>query len=78
MNNKRILVTGSAGFIGFHLTSNLLKDGFTVLGVDNMNDYYTVSLKRSRLNILKEYKGFLLLNFINIQLTVIDTYGNKI
>lgn len=58
MNNKRVLVTGSAGFIGFHLTKNLLDDGFTVLGVDNVNDYYDISLKRARLNILNEHDEF--------------------
>lgn len=58
MNNKRILVTGSVGFIGFHLTKKLLEDGFTVLGVDNVNDYYDTFLKRARLNILNGYRKF--------------------
>ena len=44
----KILVTGSSGFIGYHLCSSLLKDGFDVLGVDNMNDYYDVNLKINR------------------------------
>ena len=44
----KILVTGSAGFIGYHLCSSLLKDGFDVLGVDNINDYYDVNLKIDR------------------------------
>jgi UDP-glucuronate 4-epimerase len=43
------LVTGTAGFIGFHLANRLLKDGHTVLGMDNLNTYYDVSLKHSRL-----------------------------
>ncbi len=49
-----ILVTGSAGFIGFHLTLRLLKEGFDVLGIDNLNDYYDVNLKIARLKKIKE------------------------
>jgi len=45
----RILVTGSAGFIGFHLAKRLLEDGHEVIGMDNLNDYYDVRLKAARL-----------------------------
>lgn len=45
----RVLVTGTAGFIGFHLTKRLLEDGFEVSGIDNLNDYYNVKLKKDRL-----------------------------
>ncbi len=48
----RILVTGSAGFIGFHLTARLLKDGHEVAGLDNFNAYYDVRLKRERQTVL--------------------------
>jgi len=57
-HNETILVTGSAGFIGFHLVKELLKRGYAVLGVDNLNPYYDVNLKRARLEILKPYENF--------------------
>ncbi|WP_347174857.1 NAD-dependent epimerase/dehydratase family protein [Polaribacter uvawellassae] len=50
--NKKILVTGVAGFIGFHLSEKLLSLGFHVVGLDNINDYYDVNLKYARLNEL--------------------------
>lgn len=46
----KVLVTGSAGFIGFHLSNRLVKDGFEVIGLDSLNDYYQVSLKYDRLS----------------------------
>ena len=56
MNN--VLVTGAAGFIGFHLSKRLLSEGMDVTGLDNLNDYYEVSLKEARLKQLKEKKNF--------------------
>lgn len=53
-----ILITGCAGFIGFHVSLRLLKDGERVVGIDNLNDYYDVGLKQARLAILKEQSGF--------------------
>ena len=55
---RNILVTGAAGFIGFHLSRRLLKDGDAVVGLDNLNDYYDVSLKQARLKLLQENEGF--------------------
>lgn len=54
----KILVTGVAGFIGFNLTSRLLNDGHEVYGIDNLNDYYDVNLKKSRLAIIEKNPEF--------------------
>ncbi|MCD7981975.1 MAG: GDP-mannose 4,6-dehydratase [Clostridiales bacterium] len=56
--NKKILVTGAAGFIGYHLTRALLEAGCAVAGFDNLNSYYEVGLKEDRLRILKESDRF--------------------
>jgi UDP-glucuronate 4-epimerase len=53
-----VLVTGAAGFIGYSLTARLLDSGHTVVGIDNLNDYYDVSLKQARLSRLKKKSGF--------------------
>jgi len=54
----KILITGSSGFIGFHLSKLLLENGNTIHGIDSMNNYYDVSLKKARLKILLKYKKF--------------------
>lgn len=56
--NKTYLITGGAGFIGFFLTKSLLEKGATVIGVDNLNDYYEVSLKEERLRILSGFADY--------------------
>jgi len=53
-----ILVTGAAGFIGYYVSQRLLKDEYEVIGIDNLNDYYDVNLKNTRLNLLKGNAGF--------------------
>src|ERR1700730_14045133 len=55
---KPILVTGVAGFIGFHVAWRLLKEERPVLGIDNLNTYYDVRLKQDRLDQLKSRSGF--------------------
>ena len=63
MNN--VLITGAAGFIGFHLSKRLLNDGVDVTGIDNLNPYYEVSLKEARLRQLLKSKKF---SFVKIDL----------
>ena len=56
--SKKVLITGAAGFIGFHLAKRLLSLGASVCGIDNLNDYYDVSLKEARLAILEKEPAF--------------------
>ena len=58
----KVLVTGTAGFIGFHLTKRLVNDGFEVVGLDIINDYYDINLKYSRLSYLGIKKELIVLN----------------
>jgi len=53
-----VIVTGAAGFIGMHVCFELLKKGNTIIGIDNLNSYYSVKLKKDRLSLLKKYKNF--------------------
>ncbi len=55
---QNVLVTGAAGFIGFHLCNRLLQDGCRVVGIDNLNDYYDVELKKARLGLLTSRPNF--------------------
>ena len=63
---KTCLVTGVAGFIGHFLSQRLLNENWRVIGIDNLNDYYDVGLKRHRLQLLEPYAGF---TFIETDLT---------
>ena len=63
---RNVLVTGAAGFIGFHLAKRLLESGNVVVGIDNLNSYYDVNLKKARLAILENYKNF---HFTKIDIT---------
>ncbi len=65
-----VLVTGAAGFIGFHVSQRLLADGVKVVGLDNLNDYYDVGLKQDRLTILLKDE-----NFSFVKLDLVDTQG---
>ena len=61
-----VMVTGAAGFIGYHLSQKLIENGKQVIGVDNLNDYYDVQLKRDRLRRLETSPGF---NFIKTDIS---------
>ncbi len=61
----KILITGAAGFIGFHLSKKLLDDSYKIIGIDNLNDYYDPTLKQSRLEILNKHNNF---NFHKVDL----------
>jgi UDP-glucuronate 4-epimerase len=65
MSDRTILVTGAAGFIGFHVARQLLAEGSNVVGLDSLNNYYDPALKLSRLNILRENARF---NFVQTDL----------
>ena len=65
MANRAILVTGAAGFIGFHVVRRLLAEGHEVIGLDSLNGYYDPQLKQARLNILRSGSGF---NFLHADL----------
>ena len=56
--NKKILISGSSGFIGFHTSKLLLGSNYQVIGIDSMNNYYDVNLKKLRLHNLKKFKNF--------------------
>ncbi len=65
-SSEKILVTGCSGFIGMHLCHRLIREGYKVFGIDNMNDYYDVSLKIERLKLLKVFLEF---QFSNVDIS---------
>jgi len=83
MLSSRILISGVAGFIGFHIAKSLLKDGYTVYGIDNLNDYYNTDLKKKRLKIISDYKNFKfkkvdITNYKNLNKIFIDFKPSKV
>ncbi|MBS1976039.1 MAG: NAD-dependent epimerase [Bacteroidetes bacterium] len=62
----KVLITGAAGFIGFHVANRLLNEDYSVVGLDNLNTYYDVNLKESRLNLLRNNPSF---KFVRMDLT---------
>lgn len=67
---EKILVTGAAGFIGFHVCRRLTADGTSVVGLDNLNDYYSVKLKEDRLSVLDDLPSF---RFVHMDLADNDS-----
>ncbi len=75
----KFLVTGAAGFIGFHLSRKLLMIGEEVLGIDNLNNYYDVRLKQARLAQLENYKNFQFYKFdISDRTTMAELFANDL
>ena len=64
-----ILITGCAGFIGYHLSKKLLQENYKIIGFDNLNNYYDTKLKNLRLSELKKFKNF---KFVKIDLCNFD------
>jgi UDP-glucuronate 4-epimerase len=58
LSSLKILITGAAGFIGFHLSKRMLDDGYDIVGIDNLNPYYDVNLKQARISQLVDYNNF--------------------
>ena len=56
---KRVLITGVAGFIGFHIAKKYLSEEIEVIGIDNVNDYYDIRLKHARLKLLQKSNRFI-------------------
>ena len=71
----KIYITGVAGFIGFHLAKKLIASGHDVYGIDNLNSYYDIELKKARLNILKKHKNF---NFKKIDINHLRKLSSNI
>lgn len=81
--NEKILVTGCAGFIGMHLSKKLLKEGFQVIGIDNLNNYYDINLKKNRLKVLKQFKNFIfkkidIVDYKKLNLLFLDFKPDKV
>jgi len=74
---RNILVTGTAGFIGFHLAKLLLSEGFKVHGIDGMTDYYDVELKKDRHKILQQNKNFSYSEIMLENLPELQTIGER-
>ncbi len=69
----KILISGVAGFIGFHVCQNLIQKGNQVIGIDNLNDYYDINLKKKRLSILRKLSSF---DFYQIDINNYENCGN--
>jgi len=74
---RKVLVTGAAGFIGFHLSRRLLEEGEVVVGIDNLNPYYDVQLKRDRLLILEGYRNFSFLQMDIASRTILEVFKRE-
>ncbi len=71
----KAIVTGAAGFIGFHLSKKLLELGYEVLGIDNISDYYDISIKEKRISFLRKSNNFF---FLKLDLNDYNNLNNSI
>ncbi|MCX8012438.1 MAG: GDP-mannose 4,6-dehydratase, partial [Desulfobacterota bacterium] len=75
---NKVLVTGVAGFIGFHLSRRLLEDGYEVVGIDNLNDYYDVELKKARLSQIENQPNFKLIKIsLGEKEIILDVFNSE-
>ena len=72
--NKKVLVTGAAGFIGYHLVKKLCETDYQIIGIDNLNDYYSPKLKKIRLSILSKNKNFIFYKVCQLKTTSINRF----
>ena len=70
----KILITGAAGFIGYHLSKELLRNDYEIIGLDNLNDFYDLNLKKDRLKILSKHKNF---NFVKSDINDLDLINKE-
>ncbi|MDA9966879.1 NAD-dependent epimerase/dehydratase family protein, partial [Candidatus Pelagibacter sp.] len=78
MKNKITLITGAAGFIGFHTSIHLLKKGKKVIGIDNLNNYYLPQIKKDRLKILSKFDNFTFYKIDIINLKKLEKIFDKL
>ena len=74
---KKILITGVAGFIGYHLSEKLLNNNYHIIGIDNLNDYYDPNLKKTRLDNLNRLSNLFIMNkrtIATIQIALISFF----
>ena len=74
---KNVLITGVAGFIGFHVANKFLNKNFKVVGIDNFSNYYDIFIKKKRLLLLKKHKNFKFINDNLLNLKKLINLGKK-
>ncbi len=74
---KNVLITGVAGFIGFHVANKFLNKNFKVVGIDNISNYYDIFIKKKRLSLLKKHKNFKFINDNLLNLKKLINLGKK-
>ena len=73
----KILITGSAGFIGYHVPKKLLNKNIKVIGIDNINNYYDTNIKKNRIKNLKKNKNFTFIKLIYLEFKKLNNIKKK-